>query len=120
MGYIALKGVEVFAKIGVTQEERQIGRKFLVDVKIKYPLKKASQSDDFKDTFDYGIIAEVIHTQFRREFRLLETACRAIGEELLQHDSGIKQMEIRIQKLSPFIHGNVESSGVEWHYPEDW
>jgi len=120
MGFIALKGVEVFAKIGVSAEERLISRKLLVDVRIRCPLSKAGHSDAFEDTFDYGIIAEVIHTQFRKEFRLMEAACRAIAVEILRQDKSIEQIEIRMQKLSPFIQGNVESSVVEWNYPEDW
>ena len=120
MGYISLRGVKVFGRIGVTIEERQIGREFLVEVRVKYDLKKAGHSDLVKDTFDYALIAEAIQTQFRKEFHLIETACRAIGEEILQREPNLEQILIKMQKLSPFVEGEVESSEIEWHYPEDW
>ncbi len=120
MGYIALRGVKVFGRIGVTIEERQIGREFLIEVRVKYNLKKAGHSDLVIDTFDYSLIAEAIQTQFRKEYHLIETACRAIADEILQREPALEQIKIRIQKLSPFLVGNVESSEIEWIYPEDW
>ena len=120
MGYISLKGVKVFGRIGVTVEERQIGRDFLIEVRIKYNLKKAGHSDLVEDTFDYALIAEAIQTQFRKEFHLIETVCRAIADEILQREPDLEEIVVKIQKLSPFVEGDVESSEIEWHYPEDW
>jgi len=120
MGFISLKGVEVFARIGVSPEERLIGRKILVDVQIKYPLKKAGQTDHLNDTIDYGIISETIHNHLKKEYNLMESACRAIAEEILQRDPDIESITITMQKLSPFLKGNVDRSVIEWHYPEDW
>ena len=120
MGFISLKGVEVFAKIGVSPEERLIGRKILVDVTIKYSLKKAGLSDHLDDTLDYGIISEAIHNHLKKEFHLMEAACHAIAEEILKRAIDIKEMTITMQKISPFLQGNVGKSVIEWHYPEDW
>lgn len=120
MGFISLKGVEVFARIGVSPEERLIGRKILVDIEIKYPLKKAGQTDHLDDTLDYGIISEAIHNHLKKEFNLMEAACRAIAEEILKKSADIETMTITMQKLSPFLKGNVDSSVIEWNYPEDW
>ncbi len=120
MGFISLKGVEVFARIGVKAEERLIGRKILVDVKIKYPLKKAGQTDHLSDTLDYGIISEAIHKHLKKEFNLMEAACRTIAQEILEKTSGIETMTITMQKVSPFLAGNIGGSVIEWHYPEDW
>ena len=120
MGVIALKGVEVFAKIGVSAEERLIGRKLLIDVKVKYSLKKAGQSDNLKDALDYGIISEAIHKHLKQEFNLMEAACRTIAGEILQKAPEIEAIAITMQKLSPFLKGNVDRAEIEWHYPEDW
>lgn len=120
MGFIAINGVEVFGRIGITAEERKIGRNFRIDVKIKYPLKKAGISDRMQDSFDYSIIANVIQNQFSKEFNLLESACRAIATEILTTDKSLEYIEIRMKKLSPFVAGNVESSEIVWIYPEDW
>jgi dihydroneopterin aldolase len=120
MGFISLKGIEVLAKIGVTPEERLIGRTIIVDVEIKYPLKKAGQSDHLNDTFDYGIISQAIHNHLKKEFKLMEAACRAIAGEILNKTGDIETMTITMHKLSPFLQGNVGRSVVQWHYPEDW
>ena len=120
MGFISLKSVEVFARIGVSAEERLIGRKLLIDVEVKYPLKKAGQTDHLNDTIDYGIICEAINKHLKKEFNLMEAACRAIAEEILHKTDGIEAMTITMQKVSPFLKGNIGGSVIEWHYPEDW
>jgi dihydroneopterin aldolase len=120
MGIVALKGVEVFGRIGVTADERLVGRKFLVDVEIRVPLKAASQSDALEDVLNYEILAKAIYHQLEAEFRLLEAAARAIGEEALEKIPGIAEMKIRMHKLSPLMKGNIESAIVEWCYPEDY
>jgi dihydroneopterin aldolase len=120
MGVIALKGVEVFARIGVLPEERLVGRKFLIDIKINCSLKKVSQTDNIEDVFSYEIISRAIYHNLQSEFKLMEAACRAIAIEILQKESAIKSMKIRMQKLSPLMKGNIEASVIEWHYPEDY
>jgi dihydroneopterin aldolase len=120
MGFIALKGVEVFGKIGVLPEERLIGRKFIVDIEVKCSLKKASETDSIHDVMNYELLANAIHNQLKAEFRLMEAACRAIAQEILTSGSEIESLKIRILKHSPLMKGNIEASMVEWHYPEDY
>ncbi len=120
MGIIALKGVEVFAKIGVTPEERMVGRKFLVDIELKCSLKKVSQTDSIDDVLNYEIISRAVHHHLQTEYKLMEAACRAIAEDILHNRPEITEMKVRMMKLSPFMKGNIEASAIEWHYPEDW
>ena len=120
MGRIALHGVEIFAHIGVSAEERQIGRTFVVDIEVSYPLNKAGVSDDVLDTFNYEILSKAIHQEMKEPHKLLEKSCRAIAVKILEEAPGISDMMIRIQKKAPFIKGQVQASMVEWHYPEDY
>jgi 7,8-dihydroneopterin aldolase/epimerase/oxygenase len=120
MGIIALKGVEVFARIGVLPEERLVGRKFLIDIEIESSLKKVSQSDNIEDVFSYEIISRAIYHNLQTEFKLMEAACRAIAKEIIEKAPDIRSMKVRMHKLSPLMKGNIEASMIEWHYPEDW
>ena len=120
MGFIALKGVEAFGKIGVSPEERLVGRKFLIDIKVKCSLKKVGKSDNINDVLSYEILAQAIHNQLKSEFKLMEAAGRAIAAEILSKAPEIEEMKIRFHKLSPLMKGNIQASVIEWHYPEDW
>ena len=120
MGFIALRGVEVFGKIGVLPEERLIGRKFLVDIQVIYPLQKASKSDDIADAFNYEILANAVYETFESEFSLLEAACRAMADKILIMHPDIEKIQIRIHKLAPFIHGEITAAEVDWYFPVDY
>ena|ERR1017187_4220985 len=120
MGFISLKGVEIHGKIGVSAEERLIGRKFIVDIRVKSSLKKMSQTDKIEDGFNYEILSEAINNCFKKEYKLMEAACKAITEDVLKKEPGIEEIVINIQKINPFIKGKIEVSVVEWHYPEDY
>lgn len=122
MGIVALKGVEIYGKIGVYAEEHSIGRKFIVDVEVKTSLKEAAKTDSVDDTLNYEIILHAIHTQMGRNFMLIESAARAIAEEIItkSDESKIESMKIRIFKIKPFLAGYVDASMVEWIYPDDF
>jgi dihydroneopterin aldolase len=120
MGFIALKGVEVFAKIGVLPEERQVGRKFLIDIELKCSLQKVSKSDNIEDVFSYEIISRAVYHHLQSEYHLMEAACRAIAEEIIEKAPEIEKLMVRMQKMSPLMKGNIEASVIEWHYPEDY
>ena len=120
MGYISLTGVEIQGKIGVSVEERLIGRTFIVDIRVKSSLKKISQTDKIEDGFNYEILSEAINNCFKKEYKLMEAACRAIAEEILKKAPDVDEIVIASQKIRPFMKGNIEASVVEWHYPEDY
>ena len=120
MGKISLQGIEIFGRIGVTEEERRIGRKFMVDIEVEASLKKASRNDDLHEILNYEILAHAVHEMLKKEYRLLEAAARAIGEKIISQAPQVKKMRIRISKHSPLIKGNIERSVIEWDYPEDF
>ena len=120
MGKISLQGIEIFGRIGVTADERRIGRKFVVDIEIQTSLQKASQKDDIQEVLNYELLAHAVHKMLKKEYRLLEAAARAIGEEIITKAPQLEKMKIRISKHSPLIKGNIERSVVEWDYPEDY
>jgi dihydroneopterin aldolase len=120
MGFIALKGVEVFGKIGVLPEERLIGRKFVIDIKAKHSLKKVGETDNIEDVLSYEIFSDAIHNCLAKEYKLMEAAARAIALDILKKAPGTESIKIRIQKLSPLMKGNIRASIVEWHFPEDY
>jgi dihydroneopterin aldolase len=120
MGIVGLKGVEVLAKIGVLPQERVVGRKFLVDVEISTSLKAASETDDPKNILNYKYIADAVYSTLSKEYQLIETAARAVGEDILIKYPNIKEMKIRIYKTKPFLQGSIYAAFVEWHYPTDY
>jgi dihydroneopterin aldolase len=117
MGKIGLSGIQVYGHIGVSEEERLIGRHFIIDIEVEYPLMKSGASDTLEDTLNYCSLLIIVHTQMKRQFHLLEAAAHAMNAECLELHPELSRMKIRIQKLRPFLPGEVESSWVEWVFP---
>jgi len=120
MGFIALKGIEVYGRVGVLPQERLMGRKFMVDVRVKYPLQEAGKTDEIADAFNYETLAKAVFETFAMEYKLMEAACRGIADKILGMHKNIESIKITMHKVSPFINGHIGAAEVEWQYPEDW
>ena len=57
--FVFLKNVRFYAFHGVMAQERQVGGEFLLSLKVGYPLDKAMESDDVKDTLNYATLFEL-------------------------------------------------------------
>ena len=53
--FIELKEMKFYAYHGVSQQEKDVGNYFTVDLRITAPLGKALHSDDLKDTINYRL-----------------------------------------------------------------
>ena len=55
---LELRGLTVRGLHGVFDHERRDGQDFMIDVTVWIDLADAAASDDLKDTFDYGVLAQ--------------------------------------------------------------
>lgn len=120
MGVVALSNMQVYGHIGVLSEEKSAGRWFSVSVRIHFPLKAAGQSDSVSNTVDYARIGEIVRIVMGMKFNLLETASRAMAEEILAKYPSVEKMEIFLRKMYPFLEDQVEAAEITWNYPEDY
>jgi len=54
---IELRGLRVFARHGVLDEERRDGQEFVIDAVLWLDTRPAAASDDLSKTIDYGALA---------------------------------------------------------------
>lgn len=71
-GIMELSGMEFHAFHGCLEQERLEGNRFVVDLKARYRLGKAAQSDDLADAYDYGRIYQIVAEQMQTPSMLLE------------------------------------------------
>ena len=64
---IELKGIEAFGYHGVFEHEKRDGQNFYADIKAELDLESASNSDDLKDTVDYGAIVDLVIGDIKSE-----------------------------------------------------
>ena len=66
MDHIQIKELEVFANHGVLKQENELGQKFVVSVDLTVDTSKAAESDDIEDAVNYVEVAELIHSETKR------------------------------------------------------
>ena len=65
MDSIFIKDIVVFAHHGVFKEEKTLGQKFLIDLKLKMNLQPSAILKDLKKTVHYGILSNDILQIFK-------------------------------------------------------
>ena len=97
MDVISLKGIEVFARHGVLEEEQEQGQTFVVDVDASLDLTDASGSDDLNSTLDYGLLAEAVHDRVASErWNLIERVAQRVADVVMEDD--------RVQHVVVTVH----------------
>jgi dihydroneopterin aldolase len=105
---VEIRGLEVFGRHGVTDEERERGQTFLYDVELEVP--DAALSDRLEDTADYVEVAECVREgSDSRSFSLLEALAAAVADAIVAR-FGVARVRVRVRKP------DVEPAGlaVEW------
>lgn len=110
---IVLKGIQLAARCGVTETERQQPQPLLVDLIFRCPNQSAFQSDHISDTVDYGTITQRIQNIGEGQaFSLIETLAERICQALL-HEFPITRLKIWVRKIRPPLKSIEGSVGVQ-------
>jgi 7,8-dihydroneopterin aldolase/epimerase/oxygenase len=109
---IAVEGLRLRGRCGVTAEERALGQTLLVDVSLVPAACPGAVTDELDDTIDYGRVVErVVATVTGGEFRLLERLATVVADVLWE--PGVDELTVRVRKLGPPVSAPVEAAAVE-------
>lgn len=100
-GTIDIKGLVLFAKHGVAEEEARLGQRFVLDISLEVEINEAVKSDRLDSTVDYGEAVAVAESAFRsKRFYLIEAAASHVAGVLLAHFPKVKLVRITVRKPS--------------------
>lgn len=98
---IAVDGIELRGRCGVTAEERALGQTLVVDLVLEPESCPGAQSDELDGTADYGravaLVREVVESG---EFKLLERLATVIADRLWDAFA-LRGLEVEVAKLTP-------------------
>ena len=120
MDHIQIKELEVFANHGVLKQENELGQKFVVSVDLTVDTSKAAESDDIEDAVNYVEVAELIHSETKRNtFQLIEHLAGHLAEQILLTFPLVRSLSLRIDKPWAPIRLPLKTVSVEiqrgWH-----
>lgn len=112
---IQLNGIHLYGFHGVSAEEQAVGSWFQIDVSLNAKVTfDALNHDNLRGTVDYSGVLEVIKKEFAVNSKLMEHLAYRIAKRLFSYSQSISQIQIRIQKKTPPMPTNVDSSAVEF------
>jgi len=101
MDLIELRGLTFYGYHGAFPEERTLGQRFVVDLRIWLDLAPAGLADDLNLTADYGLVAETVRDLVEGEpVSLVEALAERIARRVLHDFPMIQRAGVRIEKPS--------------------
>ena len=96
---ILINDLVVFANHGVMNEEKTMGQKFLVTLRLYTDMNRAAETDDIAHAVNYAEVCSFV-TEFTKNNRskLIETAAENIANALLIAYPTIEAVEITLKK----------------------
>jgi dihydroneopterin aldolase len=81
---IEISGLSLFTHVGVTEAERQVGQRLLLDLRIDVGAVDATVTDRIEDTVNYSEVCEMANlVAQQRSYKTLERLCAAIADRVL-------------------------------------
>jgi 7,8-dihydroneopterin aldolase/epimerase/oxygenase len=112
VGIIEIEEMEFYAYHGHYEEERVVGNRFLLDLRIEADCDKAANSDRIKDAMNYQVAYKIIREQMLKKSHLLENIAKRILDALYENLEGIQKATIRVRKMNPPMGGQIKSVSV--------
>jgi dihydroneopterin aldolase len=110
---IEIAGLSLYTHHGVTEAEREVGQRLVLDLRLDVGETDATVTDSIEDTVDYAEVCQLVAlVAQQRSHRTLERLCATIAERLLA-DYELEGVWVKAAKPEPPIALSVEEVSVE-------
>lgn len=102
-----LKDLEIFASIGIYDQERTEPQKLIINLWFEFDASAASTSDNLADTVDYATIEQKVReVTTKKHYQLLEGLHAILLQKISQDFPDLENIKISLEKF-PFQSGSV-------------
>jgi dihydroneopterin aldolase len=110
---IEINGLSLYTHHGVSDAEREIGQRLLLDLRLDVGETDATVTDRVEDTVDYAEVCQLVAlVAQQRSYKTLERLCSAIADRLLA-DFELEGVWVKASKPEPPIPLPVDDVSVE-------
>jgi len=110
---IEVNGLSLFTHVGVSEAEREVGQRLVLDLRIDVGESDATVTDRLEDTVDYSQLCELANlVAQQRSYKTLERLCAAIADRVIEAYS-VRTVWVKAAKPEPPIPLPVEEVAVE-------
>ncbi len=101
MYHVLVQGLELHAYHGVPDAEREIGHRYVIDLKLDVE-GKAFETDDVAETVDYAAAGKTAQdVAENQQFRTVERLARVIGEAIVAQFPLVEAADVTVRKPLP-------------------
>ena len=103
--YLKIKDIKLWARVGVLEQERDLGQLFSLDVFLWSDFENCTQYDDIKSTVDYSKLVKILKYQSKK------ICCLTIEKysneilKIIDEEFQLSKIKIILTKCKPPITG---------------
>jgi dihydroneopterin aldolase len=110
---IEIGGLSLYTHMGVSEAEREVGQRLLIDIRIDAGEADATVTDRVEDTVNYAEVCELVAlVAQQRTYRTLERFCSAVVERIIEVFE-VNAVWVKAAKPEPPIALPVSEVSVE-------
>jgi dihydroneopterin aldolase len=110
---VRLNDIVVFAHLGITEAEREVGQRIHLDLELSMDLTTPASTDALPDTVNYeAVYRRVVEVVERSRHQLLEALAGDLVREVLAAFP-VDAIRVRIRKPNVPFSGSLASAEVE-------
>jgi 7,8-dihydroneopterin aldolase/epimerase/oxygenase len=110
---IEVSGLSLYTHVGVTEAEREVGQRLLLDLRLDVGACDATVTDRLEDTVDYSQVCQMANlVAQQRSYKTLERLCTAIADRLL-NELDAQSVWVKAAKPEPPMALPVSEVSVE-------
>ncbi len=114
---VELRRLQAFGAHGVSDAEREVGRRIVLDIAFTVPESGAVADDELSGTVDYGAVATLATGIVTgTSCRTLEHLCGLIADEISSRFD-VRDLEVRAAKTEPPISEAIGEVAVTLNRP---
>ena len=103
--FLKIENIKLWARVGVLDEERELGRLFILDIFLWTDFEKSTINDDIEKTLDYSKLVEILKGQSKKIYCFtIEKYSNAILE-IIDREFKLSKIKIILTKCNPPIIG---------------
>ena len=103
--FLKIEGIKLWARVGVLDEERQLGQFFSLDIFLWTDFEDCTENDDIKKTVDYSKLVQILKDQSKK------ICCFTIEKysnsilKMINQEFKLSRIKIILTKCNPPITG---------------
>ena len=103
--FLKIENIKLWARVGVLDEERQLGQLFSLDIFLWTDFENCTANDDIKKTVDYSKLVQILKDQSKKIYCFtIEKYSKAILE-IIDQEFKLSKIKIILTKCNPPITG---------------